>query len=865
MRNLYCFLATLVISFTIYAQQTYIPDDNFEQALIDLGYDNVLDNYVQTSTINGITYLDLRFKNISDLTGIEAFVGLTSLNCSFNDISTIDVSNNSSLNTLSCAFNKITTLDLSNNLSLNYLDCGFNNINSLDLSNNSGLTVLYSDYNNLTSLDIRNGGNSGMTDFDARYNPALECISVDNASYSASNWSKKDATASYSNDCDGGVPIDLTYVPDNNFEQALVDLGYDDVLDNYVATANISTVTSLDVANRNIADLTGIEAFSDLSVLNCSNNALTSLDLSGNTFLTWLRCSKNDLTSLDLSANPLLEYLHCALNAIASLDLTNNGLLDNFYGYYNNLTSLDIRNGGNSGMTDFDARYNPALECISVDNASYSASNWSKKDATASYSNDCDGGVPIDLTYVPDNNFEQALVDLGYDDVLDNYVATANISTVTSLDVANRNIADLTGIEAFSDLSVLNCSNNALTSLDLSGNTFLTWLRCSKNDLTSLDLSANPLLEYLHCALNAIASLDLTNNGLLDNFYGYYNNLTSLDIRNGGNSGMTDFDARYNPALECISVDNASYSASNWSKKDATASYSNDCDGGVPIDLTYVPDNNFEQALVDLGYDDVLDNYVATANISTVTSLDVANRNIADLTGIEAFSDLSVLNCSNNALTSLDLSGNTFLTWLRCSKNDLTSLDLSANPLLEYLHCALNAIAILDLTNNGLLDNFYGYYNNLTSLDIRNGGNSGMTDFDARYNPALECISVDNASYSASNWSKKDATASYSNDCNLAGRFSSSNKTAMVSEAALKTNKLVKNGFKIYPNPVNDFLKISLNKGSELIQVNFYNALTQRVLSVKNLSIDVSSLKNGIYFVEVETNKGKLMERIVVK
>ena len=31
-----------------------------------------------------------------------------------------------------------------------------------------------------------------------------------------------------------------TYVPDNNFEQALIDLGYDDVLDDSVPTANIS-------------------------------------------------------------------------------------------------------------------------------------------------------------------------------------------------------------------------------------------------------------------------------------------------------------------------------------------------------------------------------------------------------------------------------------------------------------------------------------------------------------------------------------------------------------------------------------------------------------------------------------------------
>ena len=55
-----------------------------------------------------------------------------------------------------------------------------------------------------------------------------------------------------------------TYVPDDNFEQALIDLGYDDVIDDYVLTANISGVTTLYVGSKEIADLMGIEAFTAL-------------------------------------------------------------------------------------------------------------------------------------------------------------------------------------------------------------------------------------------------------------------------------------------------------------------------------------------------------------------------------------------------------------------------------------------------------------------------------------------------------------------------------------------------------------------------------------------------------------------------
>jgi len=51
----------------------YVPDDNFEQALIDLGYDDTLNDSVYTPNTIGVTSLDVDGKEISDLTGIEGF------------------------------------------------------------------------------------------------------------------------------------------------------------------------------------------------------------------------------------------------------------------------------------------------------------------------------------------------------------------------------------------------------------------------------------------------------------------------------------------------------------------------------------------------------------------------------------------------------------------------------------------------------------------------------------------------------------------------------------------------------------------------------------------------------------------------
>ena len=83
----------------------------------------------------------------------------------------------------------------------------------------------------------------------------------------------------------------FTSIPDSNFEKALIDLGIDSgVIDGKVLTANVSGITSLDIAADNITNLTGIQDFISLTSLECSRNILTSLDLTKNTPLTLLNC-----------------------------------------------------------------------------------------------------------------------------------------------------------------------------------------------------------------------------------------------------------------------------------------------------------------------------------------------------------------------------------------------------------------------------------------------------------------------------------------------------------------------------------------------------------------------------------------------
>ena len=161
-----------------------------------------------------------------------------------------------------------------------------------------------------------------------------------------------------STSCFGSTAQPLTYVPDDNFENYLEANGMGDgiALNDSVLTANINTVTHLYVFALNIADLTGIEDFSALTVLHCDVNQLTSLDLSQNTALTYLECWSNQLTSLDVSNNLSLTILWCESNQLTSLDLSNNTALTNLSCFSNQLTSLDVSN--NTYLSYLDCSWN---------------------------------------------------------------------------------------------------------------------------------------------------------------------------------------------------------------------------------------------------------------------------------------------------------------------------------------------------------------------------------------------------------------------------------------------------------------------------------------------------------------------------
>ena len=136
-------------------------------------------------------------------------------------------------------------------------------------------------------------------------------------------------------------PAEIT-IPDKTFLNTLIELGVDTNGDSIISPAEAAKITNLNVLNRSISELTGIEAFVNLDTLYCSSNQLTSLNVSKNTNLRYLNCSGNQLTSLDISKNTNLRTLYCNENKLTSLDISKNTALYGLQCYTNQLTSLDV-------------------------------------------------------------------------------------------------------------------------------------------------------------------------------------------------------------------------------------------------------------------------------------------------------------------------------------------------------------------------------------------------------------------------------------------------------------------------------------------------------------------------------------------
>lgn len=260
-----------------------------------------------------LTYLDCGGNHLKQL-DVSQNTALTFLRCGMNQLTELDVTNNVALTDLDCGNggfglragisetngdfslipgdgstidtsgnfvrrgNNLTRLDVSNNTALVRLNCACNNLMDLDVSNNTALVELICGYNSLRNLDVSN--NTALTDLWCMENQ-LENLNVDG----------------------------------NGSLQQLV------CYSNQLSELNVSNNTALQTlwCDDNQLPELDVSQNASLGVLSCKNTQVSNLNVSNCSFLWALNCKNTQIRNLDIS-NCIHLILACDENVTVTGD-----------------------------------------------------------------------------------------------------------------------------------------------------------------------------------------------------------------------------------------------------------------------------------------------------------------------------------------------------------------------------------------------------------------------------------------------------------------------------------------------------------------------------------------------------------------
>ncbi|MCL1820824.1 MAG: protein kinase [Oscillospiraceae bacterium] len=349
-------------------------------------------------------------------------------------------------------------------------------------------------------------------------------------------------------------------IEDWNFYNAVLEIigksdGYEIIED------DVAEITYLDISRRDIKSLTGIEFFTVLEYLFCSDSELTSLDVSNNSLLKDLNCSNNQITLLNVNGLTNLEYIYCDRNQLTELDVSGLTTLEQLHCWENQLTTLDVSSNtelkeiycSDNQLTELDVSGLVNLKYLACqDNrlTSLDVSSLSALKELYCYINEL---TELDVS----NNKRLAILHCER-----NRLTSLNVSGLTALEelhFANNNLKTL-DVSSNTALKALACNENQLNSLNVSGLIALEWLGCPDNNLKTLDFSGNIALKLLDCSSNNINSLDVSGLTALESFACCRNNLKTLDISNNTalvylecqENQLTSLDISNNPALKFL-------------------------------------------------------------------------------------------------------------------------------------------------------------------------------------------------------------------------------------------------------------------------------------------------------------------------
>lgn len=679
------------------------PDDNFLGVM--LGKCSSGEHYLTKSQHQNLTSLDCSSHSISSLTGINLLTYLTLLNCSNNNLTSLNVSSLTRLQTLRCNNNKLPYVyDLP--ASLQYLYCGGNQFTTWVVNNLSSLKTL--DVSNTPTLTSFNCNNNALTSLTISGCSALNTISCDNNQFTSLPTLPSSLETLY---CRGNKLTSLPTLPNSlkyllcggNKFTTLSLTGYTNL--KQLDISNSTSLTTLNCYNNGLTTL-NVSGCSALSTLSCYNNYLTTLGTLPSSLKT-IYCYTNNLNTLNVSGCTSLTYLDCKANYLTSL-----GTLPS------SLQTINCSNNRLSGTLSITGR--SALKTLNVSsNTGLTTINCYGNGLTSLNVDGCSALTTL-------NCYSNQLTSLG---TLPNSLQTIDCSSNRlsgTLSVTGRSALKTLDASSNTSLTTLNCYGNALTSLNVIGCSSLTTLDCHSNQLTSFQVLSS--MQTINCSYNrlsgtisvtsrsALKTLDVSYNTGLTTLNCYSNGLTSLNVN--GCSSLTTLDCNSNQLTSLPSLPNSlqtlkcgnnrlsgtlsltgrsalkTLDVSSNTDLNTLNCYSNALTSLSVVGCTALTTLNcYSNQLASLG---TMPNSLQTINCSSNRlsgTLSITGRSALKTLDVSSNTGLATLECYENALSSLNVSGCTSLTTLACDGNQLTSLRASDCPALRHVECYENQLA----------------------------------------------------------------------------------------------------------------------------------------------------------------------------
>ncbi len=169
-------------------------DEVFEEYML-AQFGKILGESLTEEEALTLTTLSMSKKGVTDMTGINSFTNLTSIDCTYNDLTSLDISKLNNLTSLKIAYNynlvDVVYPEDPSKITLYY--CHYVPMAELDLSKFTGLKTLYAyGITTITTIDFRNSTSLSSTHLDNDL--GLETIYLNAGQTDSGTWSFKNLT-----------------------------------------------------------------------------------------------------------------------------------------------------------------------------------------------------------------------------------------------------------------------------------------------------------------------------------------------------------------------------------------------------------------------------------------------------------------------------------------------------------------------------------------------------------------------------------------------------------------------------------------------------------------------------------------------